>query len=105
MIGRGATKNPWIFRQTAALLSGGAVTEPTLADRRDLILQHFRWVSEREPSGFALHKLRKFTVLVHPRPAQRQEAAPAHQRSARCGRPSSQAVEDFFGELMLEQAA
>ena len=61
MIGRGATKNPWIFRQTAALLSGGAVTEPTLADRRDLILQHFRLVAEREPSGFALHKLRKFT--------------------------------------------
>ncbi|HEX9943970.1 MAG TPA: tRNA dihydrouridine synthase DusB [Thermoanaerobaculia bacterium] len=61
MIGRGATKNPWIFRQIAARLDGSRVSEPTLADRRDLILEHFRLVAEREPSKFALHKLRKFT--------------------------------------------
>src|SRR5262249_54509984 len=42
MIGRGATTNPWIFRQIAARLQGGAWTEPTLEDRRDLILGHFR---------------------------------------------------------------
>ena len=35
--------------------------EATLADRRDLILDHFRMVAEREDSLFALHKLRKFT--------------------------------------------
>jgi tRNA-dihydrouridine synthase B len=61
MIGRGATKNPWIFRQIAARLEGSRVGEPTLADRRGLILEHFRMVAEREPSTFALHKLRKFT--------------------------------------------
>ena len=61
MIGRAATKNPWLFRQIEARLSGGAVPEPTLADRRDLILAHFRMVAERENSSFALHKLRKFT--------------------------------------------
>lgn len=61
MIGRAATKNPWLFRQIEARLSGGAVPEPTLADRRDLILSHFRMVAERENSTFALHKLRKFT--------------------------------------------
>lgn len=61
MIGRAATKNPWLFRQIEARLSGGAVPEPTLADRRDLILSHFRLVAERENSTFALHKLRKFT--------------------------------------------
>ncbi len=33
----------------------------TLADRRDLVLSHFRMVAEREPSKYALHKLRKFT--------------------------------------------
>ncbi len=64
MIGRGATRNPWIFRQIAARLEGSRppeITEPTLEDRRDLILEHFRMVVEREPSKYALHKLRKFT--------------------------------------------
>jgi tRNA-dihydrouridine synthase B len=61
MIGRAATKNPWLFRQIQARLSGGKVAEPTLEDRRDLVLSHFRMVAEREPSKYALHKLRKFT--------------------------------------------
>jgi nifR3 family TIM-barrel protein len=104
MVGRGATKNPWIFRQTATLLSGGAVAEPTLADRRDLILQHFGWVAEREPRGFALHKLRKFTSwYTHGLPNGRK----LRQRINDLPDAASflQAVEDFFGELMLEERA
>jgi len=61
MIGRGATRNPWIFRQIASRLEGSPIGEATLADRRNLILDHFRMVAERENSVFALHKLRKFT--------------------------------------------
>lgn len=61
MVGRGATRNPWIFRQIAARLAGDRYPEPSLLDRRDLILEHFRMVAEREESTFALHKLRKFT--------------------------------------------
>jgi nifR3 family TIM-barrel protein len=61
MIGRAATRNPWIFRQIEARLSGGRVPEPTLEDRRRLILDHFRTVAEREEPRFALHKLRLFT--------------------------------------------
>ncbi|MDP9120111.1 MAG: tRNA dihydrouridine synthase DusB [Acidobacteriota bacterium] len=61
MIGRGATRNPWIFRQTAAQMAGSRWRPPTLADRRELILDHFRMVAERESSTFAMHKLRKFT--------------------------------------------
>jgi len=61
MIGRGATRNPWIFRQVAARLSGGELPEPTLADRRRLIFDHFRTVVEREEPTHALHKLRAFT--------------------------------------------
>jgi len=61
MVGRSATRNPWIFRQIASQLAGGRWPEPTLADRRDLILGHFRMVAERETGTFALHKLRKFT--------------------------------------------
>ena len=84
MIGRGATRNPWIFRQIAEGLAGGAgpglsggraegrggasaagsdsgQAGPTLADRRELVLSHFRAVAERDPEREALHKLRKFT--------------------------------------------
>jgi len=76
MVGRGATKNPWIFAQIAARLAvekdgggdggEGAPAEPTLEDRRRLILDHFetvirREVVERDDEVFALHKLRSFT--------------------------------------------
>ncbi len=61
MIGRGATRDPWLFRRIAARLAGGRWPEPSLEERRDLILDHFRAVVEREPPGFALHKLRTFT--------------------------------------------
>lgn len=61
LIGRAATKNPWIFRQAADLLAGREPEEATLLDRRELILDHFRMVAEREASKYALHKLRKFT--------------------------------------------
>ncbi|MEM9290501.1 MAG: tRNA dihydrouridine synthase DusB [Acidobacteriota bacterium] len=61
MIGRGATRNPWIFRQSAAVLSGGELPAPTLEDRRQLILDHFRTVLERDEETHALHKLRTFT--------------------------------------------
>jgi nifR3 family TIM-barrel protein len=104
MIGRGATKNPWIFRQASALLAGGTVAEPTLADRRDLILQHFRWVSEREPSGYALHKLRKFTSwYTHGLPNGRR----LRQRINDLPDAAAflEAVEEFFAELPLEAAA
>ena len=61
MIGRAATKNPWIFRQAADLLAGRAPEAASLAARRDLILGHLRMVAAREDSKWALHKLRKFT--------------------------------------------
>ncbi len=61
MIGRGAIKNPWIFRQIADLREGRAAREPGLAERRDLILYHFSLLREREEERFALHKIRTFT--------------------------------------------
>jgi tRNA-dihydrouridine synthase B len=64
MIGRAATRNPWIFGQIAARLgvrSGQPTPAPSLDDRRRLILDHFQAVVERDPGPLALHKLRKFT--------------------------------------------
>ncbi|HVF59425.1 MAG TPA: tRNA dihydrouridine synthase DusB [Thermoanaerobaculia bacterium] len=104
MIGRGATRNPWLFRQIAARLSGGRITEPTLADRRELILAHFRMVAAREPSTYALHKLRKFTGwYTHGLPHGRQLRQAINQLP---DVPSFlAAVEQFFDGLPLEQAA
>ena len=61
MIGRGATRDPWIFRKAAARLSGGEIAEPGLAERRRLVLDHFTAVLARESAAHALHKLRTFT--------------------------------------------
>jgi nifR3 family TIM-barrel protein len=62
MIGRASMKNPWIYRQAAVLLAGHTPDEPTLDDRRELILAHFRLLMEQEDEvKVALHKLRTFT--------------------------------------------
>jgi tRNA-dihydrouridine synthase len=55
-------KNPWIYRQIADKLAGRQPFEPQLADRRDVILAHFRLLIEQEHEPtFLLHKLRTFT--------------------------------------------
>jgi nifR3 family TIM-barrel protein len=104
MVGRGATINPWLFRQIAARISGGGFTEPTVADRRDLILGHFRLVAEREPSRYAMHKLRKFTGwYTHGLPNGRRLRQEINQL------PDVEsflaAVESFFEEILIERAA
>ncbi len=104
MIARAATKNPWIFLQTQALMSGGKVPMPTTADRRDLILTHFRMVAEREEGVHALHKLRKFTGwythgLPHGRKLRQQiNNLPDVQSFLN-------AVEGFFDDIMTQEQA
>ncbi len=61
MIGRGATANPWIFRQIAARLAGRRDLDPSLPERAALIRSHFQTVVENEGPGDDLHKLRTFT--------------------------------------------
>jgi nifR3 family TIM-barrel protein len=104
MVGRGATRNPWIFRQIEARLSGGRVAEPTLVDRRDLILDHFRMVAERERDVYALHKLRKFTGwYTHGLPNGKR----LRQRIQQLGTVPQflGAVESFFAEQLDRRAA
>ena len=104
MIGRAATKNPWIFRQIAARLSGGSVSEPTLAERRDLILDHFRLLAHREEERYALHKLRKFTGwYTHGLPHGRR----LRQRINHLPDVDTflTAVEEFFEQILAQEAA
>ena len=82
----------------------GSGTEPTLADRRDLILEHFRMVAEREEGTFALHKLRKFTGwYTHGLPNGRKLRQAINQIP---DVPTFLAtVESFLGEILVERAA
>ena len=55
-------RNPWIYRQIVDLRAGRTPYEPTMGDRRDVIVAHFRMLMEQEDDPkFALHKLRTFT--------------------------------------------
>ena len=103
MVGRGATRNPWIFRQIAARMSGGSIGASTIAERRALILGHFRMVAERESSAFALHKLRKFTGwYTHGLPNGRRLRQSIQQLPD--VESFLQAVEAFFAEVLAEAA-
>ncbi|MBW1803871.1 MAG: tRNA dihydrouridine synthase DusB [Deltaproteobacteria bacterium] len=46
MIGRGAVGNPWLFRQILNLENGLPTVRPTLFERRNLIMEHFRALTE-----------------------------------------------------------
>ena len=96
MAGRATMKNPWIFRQTAELLSGKAARPASLDERRDLMLGHFDEIEkDSEDETHALHRLRTMTGwYTHGLPNGRslririsQLSTPADFRSA---------VEEFF---------
>lgn len=104
MIGRGATRNPWIFHQITSHLLGENAPEPTLMDRRDLILGHFHMVAEREANRFALHKLRKFTGwYTHGLPNGKRLRQQIQQLDT--VENFLVAVEDFFDRQLDELAA
>ncbi len=107
MIGRGATRNPWVFQQIAASLgnqSNGPAREPSWEERRDLILDHFRVVIEREEPKMARFKLQTFTGLY-------SKGLPGGLRLRRQIHSLStsadflEAIERFFEDLILKTAA
>ncbi len=104
MVGRGATRNPWIFRQISALLSGGKIPMPTLRDRRRLILDHFRTVIDRDDPKLALHRLRTFTGKYSQGLPQGRDL-----RREIYGKEQPEEflvlIEDFFQRLKIDAAA
>jgi tRNA-dihydrouridine synthase B len=61
MIGRAALGNPWIFREAAAILSGGEPPEaPSIDERLDLGLRHLHTLAEEVSERFAVLNMRKF---------------------------------------------
>jgi tRNA-dihydrouridine synthase B len=47
MVGRGILRNPWLLRQIAQDLRGEPVIEPSLTERRDVLLRYFRNLEDR----------------------------------------------------------
>lgn len=99
MIGRATMKNPWIFRQAADRLAGRTPREATLAERRDLMLEHFVAIERSSfESREILHRLRTMTGwythgLPNGRALRVQISVLATPADFRC------AVTDFFAEL------
>lgn len=104
MVGRGATRNPWIFRQVEALLSGGEVPQPTWDDRRRLILDHFRTVVEREDAKLAHFKLATFTNWYS---QGLPDGLSLRRQIQKLDTPEKfyAAIDDFFDRMMLAEAA
>jgi tRNA-dihydrouridine synthase B len=46
MVGRGILRNPWLLRQIAQSLAGQEVAEPTLEERRRVVLDYFALLGE-----------------------------------------------------------
>jgi len=46
MIGRGAVRNPWVFRQIENLERGLPLAEPGLEDRKSFVMDHYRFLCE-----------------------------------------------------------
>lgn len=67
---RGAIGNPWIFRETRALLAGEALpAPPSLFEQRDVIAEHYRLAEEIYGPEQACRTMRKFGIKysrLHP---------------------------------------
>lgn len=106
MCGRATMKNPWIFRQAAELLAGRPYREATLAERRDVILDHFRLIQKDDADApkAILAKLRTFTGwYTHGLPS----GGELRRRIASLESPQAflDAVEDFFVSRSSREAA
>jgi tRNA-dihydrouridine synthase len=59
MIGRAAASNPWIFRQLSDFFRTGTFTQPTEADRYQLIRSYYQMLVTEEVPG-AIGKMKQF---------------------------------------------
>jgi len=59
MIGRAAASNPWIFRQLSDFFGKGTFTQPSEADRYELIRSYYRMLVAEEVPG-AVGKMKQF---------------------------------------------
>jgi tRNA-dihydrouridine synthase len=69
-VARGCIGNPWIFRQARDMLAGRPPSPPTLAQQRDVLLEHFRLAVALSGEQHGSRLMRKFGIKFarhHPR--------------------------------------
>ncbi|MBR6030051.1 MAG: tRNA dihydrouridine synthase DusB [Clostridia bacterium] len=59
LIGRGALGNPWIFSQIRALQRGEKPASPTVRERMETAMRHYRMLLEWKPERIAVNEMRK----------------------------------------------
>ena len=59
LIGRGAMANPWIFRQIEDVMHGQEIFQPTLSDKRNVLLEYFRMLREDMPEVPAINRMKQ----------------------------------------------
>jgi tRNA-dihydrouridine synthase len=70
-VARGCIGNPWIFRQARQLMAGEEPLEPTLAEQRAALLEHFELSVSLHGENSASRMMRKFGIkfaIHHPQP-------------------------------------
>lgn len=97
MVGRAALGNPWVFKDVAAALNGGPVSDagPDRQDIGKVLLWHYR-MSARESTGGVLRRFRKFAAWY----SRRFPESARFRRwinSVRTDAAFRAAVVDFFG--------
>ncbi len=59
LIGRGAMANPWLFRQIEETIAGHAPYQPTLKDKRELLLEYFDLLRADMPEVPAIGRMKQ----------------------------------------------
>ena len=59
LIGRGAMANPWIFRQVEDALAGREPYQPTLAEKKDVLLEYFELLRADMPEFAAVGRMKQ----------------------------------------------
>ena len=59
LIGRGAMANPWIFRQIEDAMHGREIFQPTLADKRSVLLEYFDMLREDMPETPSINRMKQ----------------------------------------------
>lgn len=59
LIGRGAMANPWIFRQIEDTIHGREIFQPTLEDKRGILLEYFDLLREDMPETPAINRMKQ----------------------------------------------
>lgn len=59
LIGRGAMQNPWIFRQFADAVAGREIYQPSLEEKKAVLLEFFGMCREEMPELVALGKMKQ----------------------------------------------